>query len=180
MIRENVFRLRKDVLNEGLRDDSQKNFAIDAAEGEVVDLVTEGRNVVAFGGIDFHCENVVAVEVNMRREFKRERRVASLVFTQTHAVEPDGGGGHHSFKVDEDTLVAGGGGQAEAAAINGDELVGFLVEAVPRHAEIGMGHGDAGKVGVVKVAGARRGRGGGAITPIAIEGQQPAALSLWG
>jgi hypothetical protein len=113
-------------------------------------------------------------------ELKGKGREASLVFAQEHAVQPDSGGGHHPFKVDEDALAAGGGGQAEMAAIDGDELIGFFVEAVPRHAEIGVGHGDAGEMGVVKVASAGRGRGGGAIAPIAVDGQHEAALSRRG
>ena len=128
---EHVFGLGENIFYEGLRDDAQGDFAVDAAEGEVIDLIAEGRNVGALGGIDFHCENVVAVEINVRRKFKREGREATLVFAQAHAVQPDGGGGHHAFKVDEDTLAARGGGQAEAAAIDGDELIGFFVDAVP-------------------------------------------------
>src|ERR1035437_1538183 len=110
VIGENVFGLGKNIINGGLRDDTQRYFSVDAAEGEVVDQIAEGRDVRALSGIDFHYENVVAVEVNVAGEFKGEGGIAALVFTQAHAIEPDGGGGHHSFKVDEDTLAAGGGG----------------------------------------------------------------------
>ena len=67
MVGEYVLGLGKDIFNEGGRDDAQGDFAVDAAEGKVVDLIAEGRNVGALGGIDFHGQNVFAVEVDMRR-----------------------------------------------------------------------------------------------------------------
>ncbi len=111
----------------------------------------------------------------MRRELKGKGRKSALVLAQADAVEPDRGGGHDAFKVDKDTPAAGFGGQAEAAAIDGDKLVGLLVEAVPGLADIGMGHSDAGKAGVVEVAGVGGGRGLGAIAPIAVDGQHHAS-----
>jgi hypothetical protein len=77
----------------------------------------------------------------MRRQFKRERRKAALVFAQAYTVEPDGGGGHHSLEVHKDAAAARTGGQAEAAAIDGDKLVGFLVEAVPGSCAAGVAVG---------------------------------------
>src|SRR5881396_3992094 len=44
---ENVFGLGENVFNERAGDDSQGNFAIDAAESEVVDLMAERRDVRA-------------------------------------------------------------------------------------------------------------------------------------
>ncbi len=52
MRREHVLGLSKNVLDEGGSDDAQGDFAIDAAKCEVIDLVAEGRNIGALGGID--------------------------------------------------------------------------------------------------------------------------------
>ena len=72
------------------RDDTQSDFAIDAAKGEVVDLVTEGRYVGALGGVYLDREDVISVGVEVFSEFKRERRETSSVFTEQNSVDPDG------------------------------------------------------------------------------------------
>ena len=115
--------------------DAQRNFAVDAAEGEIVDLVAERRNVGAFGGIDIDGEHIFSVEIEMRGQVEGERSVAAFVFAELGAVDPDSGGGHHAFKVDEDMFASGLRGQLEMAAVNRDELVSLLVEAVPRQLE---------------------------------------------
>ena len=62
--------------------DAQRNLAIDAAEGEVVDLVAEGRNVRALGGVELHGKNVVAGGSRMRRQIEGERRVTAFVLAE--------------------------------------------------------------------------------------------------
>src|SRR5689334_20843217 len=66
----------EDVVDPGGGNDTQSNFAVDAAEGEVVDHVAKGRNVGALGRVKLYDEDVVAAEVQMRRELERKGRVA--------------------------------------------------------------------------------------------------------
>ena len=59
------------ILDKDLRDQAQGDLAIDAAEGQVVDLVAEGRDVLAFGRIDLDGEQVgAAVVVKVVGEIK--------------------------------------------------------------------------------------------------------------
>ena len=67
------------------------------------------------------------------------------------AVDPDSGGGHHAFEVDEDALASRFRRKLEAAAIERDELVGLLVEAVPRQRDVGVRDHDAIEIGVVEI-----------------------------
>src|SRR5271170_5916026 len=122
---EDVFRLCEDVLDEGLGDDAQRDFAIDAAEGEIVDLVAEGRDVGSLAGVEIDGQQVVSVEVDVRSELEGEWRVAAFVFAELSSVDPDGRGGHGAFKVDEDTFAFGLGGELEASAVDGDKFVGL-------------------------------------------------------
>ena len=102
--REDILRSHENVLDKGRRHDPQRNFTIDAAEGEIVDLVTKRRDVGAFRGIQIHREHVLSLKIEVRRQFKREWSVSALVFPEAHAVDPDRGRGHRSFKVNEDML----------------------------------------------------------------------------
>ncbi len=75
---------------------------------------------------------------------------AAFVFAEGDAVDPDGGGGHGAFEVDEDAVAFCGGGRFEAAAIGGDELVDLVVEAVPGQLDVGVGNDDGFEGGVVE------------------------------
>ena len=141
--RQNIFRAHENILDEGRGNDAQGDFAVDAAEGEVVDFVAERWNVGALGGVDIDGEDILSVEIEVRRQVEGERRVATFVFAELGAVDPDGGGGHHAFEVDEDVLASGFRGKLEAATVERDELVGLLVEAVPREPDVGVRDGDA-------------------------------------
>ncbi len=176
---EDVLRGGKDVIEEGFRNDAERDFAVDAAEGEVVDFVAEGRNVGALGGVDLNGEDVIAggVEDRRSRQLEGERGVAAFVFAELLAVEVDGGGGHDAFEVDENALAHGGLGQLEVAAISGDEGVVLLREAVPRQLDVGVRDDDAVEGCVVE--GARGGLlfGGAAVEPAAIHGESRSAAS---
>ena len=76
------FRANENVLDKGRGHDSQRDFAVNAAEGEIVDFVSERRNVGALGGIDIDGENVFSVEVEVRRQLEGERRVSAFVFAE--------------------------------------------------------------------------------------------------
>ena len=97
---------REDVVQVGLGDDPQRNLAVDAAEGHVVDLVTEGRHIVAFGGVERYHQHVLAVSVQVRGQFEGEGRKAALVLAQGGSVEPHRRGRHRSLEVYEDALSA--------------------------------------------------------------------------
>src|SRR5262249_28456563 len=97
--------------------DPQRDFAINAAEGQVVDFVSEGRDVGTLGGVDVNSKNVFSVEVDVRREIEGERRVSALVFAKALAVDPYSGGRHHTLEIDEDVLAAGLWRQLETAAV---------------------------------------------------------------
>ena len=160
----------EDVLEEEIGDDAQTDLAIDAAEGHVVDLVAEGRDVFALGGVEVNGEDVGRIPAQVRREFEGEGSVAALVFAERVAVDPDGGGGHGAFEVDEDALAACGGGKAEVAAVGGDELVVGVVEAVPGEELVGVRKDDGGEGAVVEVWVGVAGCGGGMEEPVAIDG----------
>ncbi len=51
---EDIFGLGEDVVDVDLGNDAKRDFAIDSAEGQVVDFVAEGRDVFAFGGVQLH------------------------------------------------------------------------------------------------------------------------------
>ena len=175
MIGQNILWLGKDIFDKGRRNDAKRDFAIDAAEGQVVNLVAEGRNVRALAGIQIHRQHVLAIEIEMRSEVKRKRRVSALVLAQALAIDPDGGSGHGAFKIHEDALAPGLGRKFEAAAVAGDEFIAFFVKAVPGQADVGMRNHDALISGVVEIAGVRAFRHGATEAPVAIHGQHQAS-----
>jgi hypothetical protein len=147
---QHVPRLREDVLDEGARDDAQGHLAVDAAESEVVDLVAEGRDVGTLRGVDLDGQDVLAGEVEVRRELERERRVAAPVLAEPFAVDPHGGRRHHALEVDEDVAAKHLGRKPEAPPVERDELRGLLAEAVPGQAGVGVRDDDALEARVVE------------------------------
>src|SRR5258708_5761829 len=111
---EHVFGLGKNILNERAGDDAQGNFAVDASESEVVDLMAERRDIRPLAGVHIHSEDVFTAKIDVRREIEREGRVSAFVFAETRVIDPDGGGGHDTFKVDEHVAASGLGRQLEA------------------------------------------------------------------
>ena len=175
---ENVFGLGENVFNERAGDDSQGNFAIDAAESEVVDLMAERRDVRALGRVHVRSEHVFSAEIDVRRQIEREGRVTAFVFAETRAIDPNCGGGHDAFEVDENMVTGGLGRQLEAATISGDELVGLVVKAVPGQANVGVGNDDAFEAGVVKVEVVRAFEVTFVEAPIAVDRKDHAAFGF--
>ncbi len=70
---EDVLRAGEDVVDVCLRDDAEGDLAVDAAEGEVVDLVAEGRDVGALGGVELDDENVFSGGLEMLGELECRR-----------------------------------------------------------------------------------------------------------
>src|ERR1017187_976786 len=97
MAGEHILGLSKKVIQVRSRHDAQRDFAVDAAKGEVVDLVAKRRNIRPFAGINLDRQHVFAVKVHVSRELKRERRIATLVFAEPKAVQPDGRSGHYAL-----------------------------------------------------------------------------------
>ena len=77
---QHVLWFRENIVDVGGGNDAEPDFAIDAAEGEVVDLIAEGRNVVALGGVEIDGQDIFAVEIDVRSQVERKRRVAAFVF----------------------------------------------------------------------------------------------------
>ena len=111
----------------------------------------------------------------MLGELEGEGGEAAAVLAEFGAVEVDGRGGHDAFKVDKDAFAAGVCGDVQGAAVEGDELVVFLVEAVPGEADVGVGEDDGGEGGVVEGGGAGGFGGLGGVAPAAVDGEDGAA-----
>src|SRR5580692_8532430 len=75
---EHIFRFREDVFNESCGNDAQRNFTVDAAESEVVDLISERWDVRAFGGVNLNGQHVVGVKLEMRRQVERKKACIHL------------------------------------------------------------------------------------------------------
>jgi hypothetical protein len=165
----------EDVFDERGGDHTQRDFAIDSAEGEVVDFISKGRNVGALRGIDIDRENVLSVEIEVRSQIERKGRVSSLVFAEARAVDPDCGSGHHPFKVDEYVLAFGRGRKLEAAAVKRDELIRFLIKAVPGKRNVRVRDDDLVELGVIEVLVVAAIYNSAAVPPLAVDGQDEAS-----
>ncbi len=53
---ENVKRAGENVFDERLGNEAQRYVAIDAAEGQIVDLASKRRDILPLGRIDLNCE----------------------------------------------------------------------------------------------------------------------------
>ena len=126
------------VFQKGLRHHAQRHVAIDAAEGKVVDVVAEGRDVLALRGIEFNGNDIVGVVLEQLRDLEGERRVTALILFEGMPVDGHFGGGHGAGKIDEDALAFPCRQRPEVAAVGRDELEIPFVEAVPRQPHIGM------------------------------------------
>src|SRR5690349_1827321 len=149
--REHIFRMNEDIFDERGGNHTQRDFAIDSAEGEVVDFISKGRNVGALRGINIDSEDILSGEIEVRSQIEGKRRVSSFVFAEACAVDPDGRRGHHTFEVDEHVLAFGRWRKFEAAAVKGDELIRLLIKAVPGKRNIGVRDDDLVKLGVIEV-----------------------------
>ena len=158
MVGKHILGLGEDIFEKCGRNDAQRNFAINAAEGQIVDLIAEGWNVGALGGIDLDRQHVLAVEIEMGCQLEGKRRVPALVLAEACAVEPHRGSGHHAFKVHKHALPAGFGWKLEMAPVDGNEFVVLIVEAVPGQADIGVRNHHPLETGIVEVAGFGSGR----------------------
>src|SRR5208283_2213942 len=127
---EHIFRFGEDVFDKSGGNDTQRDIAVDATEGEVVNLMPERRNVRAFGRVNLNGQHVVGVKIEMRRQFKRERCVSSLVFAEANSIQPNRGSRHYPFEIDEDMPATRWGREFEVTAIHRHEFVVLIVKAV--------------------------------------------------
>ncbi len=65
LVRQNLDRFCEDIRDKCGRYCTDLHIAIDAAEGQVIDHVTEGRDVFSLGGIDLDGEDVVVCPVDV-------------------------------------------------------------------------------------------------------------------
>jgi hypothetical protein len=84
-----VHRLGEHVLDKHRRHDAQRDFAIDAAEGQVVDVLAEGRDIGPFGGIHLDGQDVGRVRLQVRRQIEGEGCVAAAILAELVAVDGD-------------------------------------------------------------------------------------------
>src|SRR3984893_842106 len=131
MCAENVFSSDKDVFDKGRWNDAQENLAIDAAKRQIVDFIAERRNIRPLMGVKLECKDIFTVEVEVRRQLKEKWRVSPSILSNARAVDPHRGGSHRCFEIDEHSLAASFLGELEMAAINRNQLVSLLVEAMP-------------------------------------------------
>ena len=75
---QNVFRLGEDIFDKRGRNDAERNFTVDAAEGEVVDLVAKRRNVRPLAGIKIDRQHIFAVEVEVRSQVETRTACSRL------------------------------------------------------------------------------------------------------
>src|SRR4030095_16339490 len=67
---KNVLRLRENIFNKCRGHHAQRNFAINATEGQIVDLITKGRNIGPFARIQVNDKDILAVEIEVRCEIE--------------------------------------------------------------------------------------------------------------
>src|SRR6266478_3352755 len=104
MLGESIFGLCKNILNKRAGNDAQRNFAVDASESEVVDLMAKRWNIRPLGGVHIYSEHIFSAKVDVRCQIEKEWRVAAIVFAKTRAIDPDRGGGHDSLEVNENVV----------------------------------------------------------------------------
>ena len=144
------------VVDPGFRHDAQCDLAVNAAEGHVVNLVPERRNIGALRRIELHAQHVLPIEVEVRCQLEREWRVPALVLAQRHSVDPHRGGGHCAFEIDKNALPPGSNRQPEAPPVRGNKFVVLIVEAVPWHAHIAVGQHHAAEMRIIETRRRRR------------------------
>ena len=168
---EHVLGLGKNVFDENARNHAQRNLAVDAAEGEVINLVAKRRDVRALAGVDIHGQHVVAIRIEVGRKVKAEGRVAASIFAEARAIDPHRRSGHDAFKIDEHVLAGRFRRKLEAAAVERSKLVGLFVKAVPGEPHVGVRNHDALEVGIVEVAVVTARHNGLVEAPIAVDGE---------
>src|SRR5215469_8535112 len=67
---QNLFRPDKNIFDEAFRHDPERYLAVNAAKGEIVDLVAEGGDIRALRRVHIHGQNVFPIPSDMRRELK--------------------------------------------------------------------------------------------------------------
>src|SRR5208337_2922572 len=117
MSSQDVFRFGKNIFDKGGWNHANRNFTVNAAESQVVNLEAERRNIRPLCGVNIDRKNIVFPEFDVGREIKRKWSIATFVFAQSHAIDPNRRGRHDSFKINEDVFATYIGGQFELAAV---------------------------------------------------------------
>jgi len=102
---ERPHRLRVNILDKCLRNHAKLDITVDPTERQIVDVAAERRDVVALPRIQFHRQQIVPAEVEMRREFERERGIPAFVFGKLVAIDRHRRGGHRAGEIHEHPLA---------------------------------------------------------------------------
>src|SRR5437588_2383162 len=153
---QHLLGLREDIFQKRSGNNPQRHFPINAAEREVINLIAEGRNVGALARIKVHHQDVLAIEIDVRRQIEREWSVSSFVFAQLRCIDPNRRSGHRSFEVDKHMLPTRFRRKLETTTIAGYKFIRFLVETMPRNSNISVRNDHALVTGVIEIASVRR------------------------
>ena len=131
--------------------DAQRNLAVDAAESQVVDLISEGRDIGPLGRVHIDRQDVLSIEIDVGREVKRKGvypplyspRRTPLIHTVEAVITPS--------KSTKTCLPRASGRQLEAAPVERDELVG-LSSKLCQGTDVGVRNHHAVKAGVVELS----------------------------
>src|SRR5215472_1812652 len=174
--RQGTLRPCKNIQQKGTRHATQRHLPIDAAKGEVIDLVAERRNIRPLGGVQIDYQDVLSCEVDVRCQVKGKRRVTSFIFTEPYAIDPHRRCQHRALKIDENMPAARLGGQLESPPIHGYEFVGFVIETVPRQGHVRVRQNHTFKCGVVEILFVCRRNDRAVVPPVAVDRQNYSAV----
>ena len=168
-LRQHCHRPGIDVFDEGLRHHAKLHAAVDAAKGQVIDVLAKGRDVAALRRIEFHRDHIVSAVLQVLRDFETERCVAALVLVELVPVHGDGGGCHRAGEIEKDAFALPLRRRAKVTPVGGDKLKAALIKTVPRQAHIGVRQGDLLPRRVIEIRGRDAGRGFAAEQPSAVQ-----------
>ena len=167
--RQRRHRLGIDVFDKGLRHYAKLHAAVDAAEGQVVDVLTERRDVFALGRIQRHRDHIVSAVFQVRRDLETEGCVAALVLVELVPIHGYRGCGHRTAEIEEDALALPFRQPTKVAPVSGDVLKACLIETVPRQTDVGVWQSDLLPRRIVELRGRNPGRRLAAEQPAAIQ-----------
>ena len=124
--------------------DVQPDLPVQAAVGQVVDDVAEGRNFRIFGGVQTDGQQVVLPQPDGLGDLHPEAGVAAPVFHQLPTVEEDGGDVGRTVKLEEQVLSRQLRPQAQDFPVAAEALVDLGIGIVKGNFLHGVGqaHGD--------------------------------------
>src|SRR5579871_3069861 len=160
---------RMNIFNESSRHHAQRHVAINSAECQIVDVLSERRNVLALGGIDRYGDHVIAADMKMRRDLERKRRVAAPIFRKLVTVYRDLRRRHRAGEIDEHAFALPRRRRMKVTPIRRDKLKVRFLKAVPGQADVGVRQRDTLPFRVVEGRRRESRRSFAAVSPIAVQ-----------